>query len=235
MSHTKRFAMTCTVLLFAFTVAQAAKSDKPADLTEKKAITKAAISNTEIAKPSKQAETERLAPAVPSVPIIQPAQTELPLPDVQYDDNTAQPLTSDAAAAFEIPWQSINGGGGPSSSTNYSVNASVGQSTIGSATSTNYEVGIGYWYGVNALTGCSCPTHGDPASTGVIDVFDVLACVAVAFQNGPAFTDAGCPFSNTDVSPTGGCSGAVDVFDVLAFVNVAFQNGSPSQFCNPCL
>jgi hypothetical protein len=41
------------------------------------------------------------------------------------------------------------GGGGPASSTNYRVNFTVGQSAIGSSTSTNYRAGLGYWYGVD--------------------------------------------------------------------------------------
>jgi hypothetical protein len=40
------------------------------------------------------------------------------------------------------------GGGGPASSANYAVNFTVGQSATGSSASTNYAVGLGYWYGV---------------------------------------------------------------------------------------
>jgi len=42
------------------------------------------------------------------------------------------------------------GGGGPASSTNYAVNFTVGQSAIGTSSSTNYGVGLGYWYGAGA-------------------------------------------------------------------------------------
>jgi len=42
------------------------------------------------------------------------------------------------------------GGGGPASSTNYAVNFTVGQTAIGLSSSTNYGVGLGYWYGVEA-------------------------------------------------------------------------------------
>ena len=43
------------------------------------------------------------------------------------------------------------GGGGAMSSTNYAINVTIGQTAIGSSASTNYGVGLGYWYGV--LTG----------------------------------------------------------------------------------
>ena len=39
------------------------------------------------------------------------------------------------------------GGGGAAGSTNYAANFTVGQSAIGASTSTNYEAGLGYWYG----------------------------------------------------------------------------------------
>jgi hypothetical protein len=39
------------------------------------------------------------------------------------------------------------GGGGPSSSTSYAANFTVGQVAAGASSSTNYEAGLGYWYG----------------------------------------------------------------------------------------
>ena len=42
------------------------------------------------------------------------------------------------------------GGGGPSSSTNYAVNFTIGQTVINASSSTNYAAGLGYWYGVVA-------------------------------------------------------------------------------------
>jgi hypothetical protein len=40
------------------------------------------------------------------------------------------------------------GGGGRSSSTSYTVDFTVGQIAAGPSSSTGYEVGLGYWYGV---------------------------------------------------------------------------------------
>lgn len=67
----------------------------------------------------------------------------------------------------------------------------------------------------NWSTAIALRTHSDPVSPGLVDVFDVLTAVNVAFQNGSAVVDAGCSFANTDVSPTDGCNSAVDVFDVI--------------------
>lgn len=49
---------------------------------------------------------------------------------------------------YDLSWHTIAGGGGPMSSTNYATNGTVGQAAIGSAESTNYHLGAGYWYGV---------------------------------------------------------------------------------------
>lgn len=38
-------------------------------------------------------------------------------------------------------------GGGPSSSTSYTANITIGQSAVGPAASTNYKLGLGYWSG----------------------------------------------------------------------------------------
>lgn len=48
---------------------------------------------------------------------------------------------------YKLPWfmPLTSGGGGETSSTNYAVNLTVGQSAIGAATSTNYAACLGYW------------------------------------------------------------------------------------------
>lgn len=38
-------------------------------------------------------------------------------------------------------------GGGPSSSTSYAANFTIGQLAAGAASSTNYQAGLGYWSG----------------------------------------------------------------------------------------
>jgi hypothetical protein len=40
------------------------------------------------------------------------------------------------------------GGGGPTSSTNYAANFTVGQTVVGASTSEHYGSGLGYWYGL---------------------------------------------------------------------------------------
>ncbi|HEX9750095.1 MAG TPA: hypothetical protein VGB22_02215 [candidate division Zixibacteria bacterium] len=78
---------------------------------------------------------------------------------------------------------------------------------------------------------CECTCHADPACDGLVNVFDVVLAVDVAFRNGAAVTDPLCPYERTDVN----CSDETDVFDVVALVDVAFRSGDPGAvFCDPC-
>ena len=55
-----------------------------------------------------------------------------------------------SSASYAINWDVIGGGGGPISSASYAVNSTMGQAAIGFKTSSNYQLGSGYWYGVAA-------------------------------------------------------------------------------------
>ncbi len=148
------------------------------------------------------------------------------LSDVALDAPLSQ-LTS--AASYEIPWSSINGGGTPSSSTNYSVNASVGQSAIGFATSTNYQAGIGYWYGAEATGGgCSCPFQCDFNEDTVLDAVDLNAEISALFFNGPNPQDPGCPATRADFNN----DGFPDATDLNLLIEHLFFNGPPPV--DPC-
>lgn len=74
-----------------------------------------------------------------------------------------------------------------------------------------------------------CPCFADPFCDGVkTDVFDVVACIDVAFGAASARFDPTCPRERTDVD----CSGVTDIFDVLHVIAVAFRNASYDvEFC----
>ncbi len=50
---------------------------------------------------------------------------------------------------YRLDWFTplTSGGGGAMSSAHYAVNFTVGQTASGASASTNYNVGLGYWYG----------------------------------------------------------------------------------------
>jgi len=139
------------------------------------------------------------------------------------------PTTAGATATYDIPWSSVNGGGAPSSSTNYSVNASVGQSAIGFATSTNYQAGIGYWYGAEAAGGgCNCPFQADFDESGARDAVDLNLLIDILFFNAPDIQDPDCPATRSDFD----YSGAPDAVDLNQLIDHLFFNGP--EPVDPC-
>lgn len=173
---------------------------------------------------AKIATTDRTKAIEQKTVPLPPATADSPRPIKQ--EQPSAPATS-KSATYEIKWQSINGGGGDIQSTNYKIQSSIGQSATGYATSASYQLGAGYWYGVGGNTGCSCPNQGDVNPDLLVDVFDVIQEIAIAFSGGTDITDPGCPRSRGDVSN----DTVVDVFDVIQIIAVAFSGG---DVCNPC-
>ncbi len=78
--------------------------------------------------------------------------------------------------------------------------------------------------------GCGCPSQGDLVLDGLIDVFDVITVIGVAFSGDPDPQDANCPKSRGDVNN----DGVTDVFDVIYLIATAFSGGpNPLDPCNP--
>ena len=156
-------------------------------------------------------------------------KTPLPMPGSISKESLNPGATQQSpAASYDIPWQSINGGGAPSSSTNYSVNASVGQSAIGFATSTNYQAGIGYWYGSNAPTSCDCPYQSDFDANGILDALDLNELIDILFFGGVNPQDPLCPTTRGDFDN----SGVPDALDLNDLIDHLFFGGTPPV--DPC-
>ena len=58
-----------------------------------------------------------------------------------------QSVSAMSSTNYALEWFTplTKGAGGKSASTNYIMDLTIGQSAIGSASSTNYRVGLGYW------------------------------------------------------------------------------------------
>lgn len=54
-----------------------------------------------------------------------------------------------SSANYKLDWFTplTSSGGGPATSAHYAANFTVGQTVVGASVSTNYKVGLGYWYG----------------------------------------------------------------------------------------
>jgi hypothetical protein len=82
--------------------------------------------------------------------------------------------------------------------------------------------------------GCNCPGQGDiasrPAGDGVIDVFDIIEVIGIAFSEFPDIQDPQCPKTRGDVNN----DGVMDVFDVIYLIATAFSEGPmPVDPCGP--
>ena len=58
-----------------------------------------------------------------------------------------QSVSAMSSDNYALDWYTplSSGGGGKSESTNYVMEFTIGQSAIGSSSSTNYRTGLGYW------------------------------------------------------------------------------------------
>ncbi len=60
-----------------------------------------------------------------------------------------QIATAMSSPNYRLDWFTpmTTGGGGAASSAHYAVNFTIGQTAYNASASTNYGVGLGYWYG----------------------------------------------------------------------------------------
>jgi len=79
------------------------------------------------------------------------------------------------------------------------------------------------------LCRCNCPKQGDINGDGVIDVFDVIDAIGIAFSGGTDPWDPACPTTRGDVDN----NGVTDVFDVIYLIATAFSGG-PGPV-DPCI
>jgi len=146
-------------------------------------------------------------------------------------EQTREPTQApQAATTYEIPWQSVNGGGTPASSSNYELNSSASQSVIGLASSVNYEMGAGYWYGttVTGNGGCNCPFQSDFDEDGFLTALDLGAMIDILFGGSADVKDPDCPSPRADFD----CDSFSTALDLGALIDHLFAGGSGP--CNPC-
>ncbi|MBI5869282.1 MAG: hypothetical protein HZB43_13510 [candidate division Zixibacteria bacterium] len=82
--------------------------------------------------------------------------------------------------------------------------------------------------GTEEIVSCLCLWQGDIDANGVMDVFDVIQLIQIAFVGADPFPDPGCPTTRADYNN----DGVVDVFDVIAIIKGVFSNGPPPA--DPC-
>ena len=127
--------------------------------------------------------------------------------------------------AFQLNWLSINGGGAiNASSTNYQLGLSVGQSVAGFATSSSYQMGIGFWYGAASGAPACGAAKGDLNGVGGLSPADAILMLNCAFLlNGAGTVGGDCNLCYTDMNCVGGLTPA----DVIIEMNYVFLAIAP--------
>ena len=106
-----------------------------------------------------------------------------------------------AAQQYEIPWHTIDGGGGTSSGGSFELSGTIGQHDAGGPmTGGSFSLTGGFW-----AADFANPCVGDFNGDGSVNTLDVLA-----FLNAWAAGD-----SSADING----DGSVNTLDVLAFLN----------------
>ncbi|MBI5869132.1 MAG: hypothetical protein HZB43_12745, partial [candidate division Zixibacteria bacterium] len=75
---------------------------------------------------------------------------------------------------------------------------------------------------------CDCPKQGDITGDALLDVFDVIGVIGIAFSGEQNLQDPACPTARGDVDN----NGVTDVYDVLYLIATAFSGGADP--INPC-
>ena len=135
--------------------------------------------------------------------------------------------TDAGAAAFDVYWTSLNGGGATSTgSTNYSWDATVGQGLAGSSASTNWSWDVGFWFSDAVGGACLAALAGDVNLTGSVNSTDIIVLVNYVLKGGPL--PEPCE-ANGDVN----CNGSVNSTDIIYLVNYVLKAGPlPCDICN---
>lgn len=195
------------------------------------AATHTARAATTVKKPTGiiRTDTQKAIITRPDTTRLQPVPTQTAPTQAVPTPPARTPRTAGASANYQIPWLSISSGGGRTVSPNYQTAITVGQATTGKSSSPNYTVGQGFWYGAQGGGfGCDCPHQGDTNGDGVIDVFDVIGLIEIAFSGAPDPQDPQCPKTRGDVNS----DSVTDVFDVIYLITTAFSGGPDPV--NPC-
>ncbi len=117
-----------------------------------------------------------------------------------------------SSADYSIPSDVLSGGGGTSSSTDYTISYSIGQpSVIGPSAATDYDVHAGFWARIPSEL---CIHHGDVTADGSVTAGDAQMAFNIVLELYiPTYLEECAADCNGDGSITAG--DAQDIFGVI--------------------
>jgi hypothetical protein len=137
---------------------------------------------------------------------------------------------TDTKSGEEINWQVISSGGSQgASSTHFIMSGSVGQTAVGTGSSTNFGLNHGYWQDFgDTATACDCEPgncNGDP----LMNIFDITYIISYLYLGGPA----PIPYALCSADPNKDCT--VNIFDITYLISYLYLSGPPPATCNEWL
>jgi hypothetical protein len=129
----------------------------------------------------------------------------------------------------QIDWQVLSSGGTDASSINFGIKGTAGQTAVGTATSTNYGCGHGFWFESpnGSPTCCILPIRGnvnyDPADA--VNIADLTFLVAYLFGGGAV---PPCP---DEANVNGDPAESINIADLTYLVAYLFGGGPVPAAC----
>jgi len=128
----------------------------------------------------------------------------------------------------QINWQVLSNGGTMSTSSNYILQGTIGQTAVGASESTNYKLQHGFWHTFASQSGPCSGRCADSNGDGSVNVSDAVYIILYVFNAGspPPLPVLACGDANTDA--------AVNVSDAVYIINFVFVLESPAPGdCSP--
>ena len=150
-------------------------------------------------------------------------------------------VLAQSSTNFDLSWNVLGGGGGGSSSANFDLGGTVGQTAPGTSMSSGFRLDAGFWPGVAAPAVVPTPTptpgpgqFGDVDCNGSVDAVDSLKILRYVAGLSVSQTEP-CPDIGSAVPSVFGdvdCNGSVDAVDALkALRYVAGLSVSQTEPC----
>lgn len=168
-------------------------------------------------------KTTVVQPITPTTTTTTTATTVTPDSRKHYSSQSTLPTTnlspqaSSSATGEQIPWYVIGSGGGLGTSTNYSLNGTVGQVAVGYGSSASYGINHGYWQTfVTGGGGCCVGIRGDINGDGAdLDIVDLTCIVDFLFGTG-------CEMLCDEEADPNGDGAKADIVDLTFVVDWLF-------------
>lgn len=158
----------------------------------------------------------------PAAQPVSPAVQDEPRPLEMTPVNQAP-----SAAAEQINWQVLSGGGGTCSAGNFRLGGTLGQLAAGKSTAGGMSLSHGFWQNFGAGA-CDCHP-GDPNNDGIVDIGDPVYLINFIWREGAS----PIPYALCSGDAQADCF--CNVGDAVYIINYIFREGPYPYTCEQWL